>query len=468
MIRKTRIMYGLVLATMSCSVFPGSVLAAVSAEEAKQLGGSILTPWGAEKAGNKEGTIPAYAPMPIKAPAGWNPKVPGNRPNPFKEEKPLFTITAQNYMQYADKLDGMVAMFKKYPNYRMDIYPTHRTMIYPKYVIDNTLKNATSCKTIDSDGYRLAGDVCYGGLPFPIPKTGAEAMWNKLNNYRGVAEEFKSSQWIVPISGNPVNTNYTLGWQKYPMFDPKNTKPAPANALFWQLRLDYLGPARQVGEKLVLLDPLDPITVGRRAYSYIPGQRRVKLAPDLAYDTPTPVGGGGSTMDDGAVFIGALDRYDWKLVGKKEKFIPYNNFAVTDPAVCPFDKYLTRNFPNPDCVRWELHRVWAIHATLRKGFRHIYPVRDFFWDEDAPGIGVAENYDAAGSLYRMVFSQGYPLFQEESDTFIDQSASAAVDLQRGTWFISGGTGAPGLGYFPSQPQPDVFFSPEALAGEGVR
>ena len=157
------------------ATFAGSALAAVSAEEAKQLG-TTLTPWGAEKAGNKEGTIPAYTGEATKVPASYDRKEPGQKPDPFNE-KPLFSITAQNYTKYADKLDGMVEMFKRYPNYRMDIYPTHRNWTYPKYVIDNTLKNATSCKAIKGE---LALDGCYGGYPFPIPKTGNQAMWNHM------------------------------------------------------------------------------------------------------------------------------------------------------------------------------------------------------------------------------------------------------------------------------------------------
>ena len=68
--------------------------------------------------------------------------------------------------------------------------------------------------------------------------------------------------------------------------------------------------------------------------STFPGQRRVKLAPDLAYDTPAPMAGGSATMDDAIAFLGALDRFDFKLVGKKEKFIMYNNFKLNDHANC--------------------------------------------------------------------------------------------------------------------------------------
>ncbi len=446
-------------------LFANVGLAAVSADEAKQLG-ATLTPWGAEKAGNKDGSIPAYGAAPIHAPAGWDPKTPGNQPDPFND-KPLFSITAQNYQQYADKLDHMVELFKRYPNYRMDIYPTRRTVLYPQYVIDNMLKNATGCKAIN-DGNTLQG--CYAGVPFPIPKTGTEAMWNHLLSYSAAAEVIRAKQWIVPSSGQPVMTNYSIGWNEFTPFDPsKADKPMDPKAIYWKIRIDYAGPARQVGEKLVLLDPIDQVNVGRRAYQYIPGQRRVKLAPDLAYDTPSPVSGGGSTMDEGRGFIGAIDRYDWKLMGKKEKFIPYNNFAVSDPNVCPFDKLLsTRSFPNPDCIRWELHRVWAIKATLKPGFRHIYPTRWMYWNEDSAGIGVTENFDAAGKLYRVPFTMSYPYFAEEGQPGTTTSGLWILDLQTGAYAVSGGVAEKGLGFYPGKPPPAIYFSPEALAGEGIR
>ena len=60
------------------------------------------------------------------------PKPGGKRGDPFKDDKPLFSITAQNLDKYADKLaDGTKAMFKKYPDYRIDVYPTRRTAAAP-------------------------------------------------------------------------------------------------------------------------------------------------------------------------------------------------------------------------------------------------------------------------------------------------------------------------------------------------
>lgn len=443
-------------------LFAASAFAAVSPEEAKQLGGK-LTMMGAEQGGNKDGTIPSYSGKAPKAPAGFDPKDPGQRPDPYND-KPLFSISAKNADQYADKLDAMREVFKKYPDFRMDVYPTHRDYAYPKVVQENTLKNATSCKGVKNE-LKLEG--CHGGHPFPIPKTGNEAMWNHLLQYEAPAYTGIVESWVTSPDGAAVLQTRSESPQQMDYYDPANTKPNATNVIFWKIVQNDLAPARKVGGKLVVLDSLDMIDVGRRVYQYIPGQRRVKLAPNLAYDTPSPNSGGASTMDDAKGFLGALDRYDFKLVGKKEKYIMYNNFNMTNHKGCSSQKIVEhKNFPNPDCVRWELHRVWVVEANLKAGFRHVYQKRVFYWDEDAPGTGAGEAYDAGGKLYRVTNEMSFPFYDNELGGNTD--GTVALDLQTGVWAIQGLLSFAGGGWKEHQRWGDRFFSPEALAGEGIR
>ena len=117
-------------------------------------------------------------------------------------------------------------------------------------------------------------------------------------------------------------------------------------------------------------------------------------------------------MDDTTGFAGALDRFDFKLIGKKEKFIYYDNFQMFNQKTCSTEKlHSTKGFPNPDCVRWELHRVWVVEAMVKHGFRHAYPKRIFYWDEDTFGAGMSENYDADGKLYRSTISGFFPFYE---------------------------------------------------------
>ncbi len=455
---------GLLVLAISAAV-SGGAIAAVSADEARQLG-TTLTSHGAEKAGNKEGTIPEYTGQPIKMPAGYNPKDPGQHPDPFNE-KPLFSITAQNYTKYLDKLDGSAEMFKRFPQYRMDIYPSHRNFVYPKWVLDNAAKNLTSCKT-SADELKLEG--CYPGVPFLIPKTGAQVMWNHLTQFEARFYEGTSDNTVIPPNGAPVLQGLVYTIQSVPFYDPARTTPQPSNVIFWRVRTNNIEPARTAGGKIVLLDALDAT---RRAYQYIPGQRRVKLAPDLAFDTPSPYGGGAYNIDDSKGFLGSLERFDWKLVGKKEKFIPYDNFALMDNKTCPAEKlHATKNFINPDCVRWELHRVWVVQGDLKSGFRHNYKKRMMFWDEDLFGGGVVENYDAGGSLYRVVNSISHPFYETPGGTGGFASGAFVTDLQTGIAATSGmgvcKVNGYSCGWSAGPDHGDIFYSPEGMAGEGIR
>ena len=83
-------------AVLSAALIPGIALAQLNADEMAKLGvsGTELTPSGAIRAGNAEGTIPEWNSEPIKGVAnGYGDSL----ADPFADEKPLFTITAENY-----------------------------------------------------------------------------------------------------------------------------------------------------------------------------------------------------------------------------------------------------------------------------------------------------------------------------------------------------------------------------------
>ena len=433
-----------------------------TADEAKQLGGPVLTAWGAEKGGNDDGTIPEYSGSGVAAPPGWNPANPGVRPDPYGE-KPVLSITPQNFNQYADKLDGMVEVFRKYPNFRMDVYPSHRDYVFPQRVIDNMAKNLTSCRATDNE-QKLEG--CFGGLPFPIPETGKQAMWNHLTAFTSFASTGKGGGYYMSSAGTPILIGVTRNLQDFPYYDPARTGPVPSSALYWRSLLTLVEPARWAGTQLMLLNPLDQIGVASRTYFYGKGTMgRAKLSPELAHDTPVPWSGDTQTMDDIRIFNGSLDRYDFKLIGKKEKYISYNNYKITDLAVCPASVILTPSFPNPACLRWELHRVWVVEATLKSGASHIYPKRRFYWDEDGYVAGQAENYGPDGFLHRIVIGAPYPYFEAPGGA---DSASFSLDLKTSAWYGQGISCAD-CGDWPLKEKiNDKVFSPDGMAAAGIR
>jgi len=428
--------------------------AAITAEQAKALG-STLTGVGAEKGANKDGTIPAYSGGLSAAPTGFKAGE-GMRPDPFANEKPRLVIDAKNMAQHADKLtEGTKAMLEKYPSFRVDVYPTHRSVAFPKWVLDNTAKVATTAKT-GNGGRSIEG--AHAGFPFPIPKDGYEAMWNHLVRFNGQAYEAKYRNLTVDASGRPTLATEGISVQEYPYWD--NSKQAAET--YWRIKLTYTAPARRAGEALLIVDPIDVGTKERRAWSYLPGQRRVKVAPDFSFDTPNPGTAGGNTFDDIFVFNGSMDRFDFKLVGKKEMFVPYNDYAAVYGA--KQDELLKPNHLNPDLVRWELHRVWVVEATLREGKRHVYGKRTFYLDEDSWAAVAADEYDARGQLYRVAFAYmapSYDLPAPYTDMF------SHYDLIARNYSLTGFIAESG-GLKHTKPLPDREWTADALAGSGVR
>jgi hypothetical protein len=440
-------------ALLLAAAFPAAQ-AAVTAEEAKALG-TTLTPIGAEKAGNKEGTIPAYTGGLTTAPAGFKPGD-GIRPNPFSGEKPRFSVDAKNMAQHAAVLtEGAKALLQAHPTFRMDVYPTQRSVAFPKFVAENTAKNALKARTAN-DGRSMEG--AHAGFPFPIPKTGHEAMWNHLVRFNGQAFEAKYRNLNVDASGRAALSTEGLSVQEYPFWDPATT----GTDTFWRIKLTYTGPARRAGEALMLVDPLDSGTKDRRGWMYLPGQRRVKVAPDLAHDTPNPGTAGATTFDDTFIFNGSMDRFDFKLVGKKEMLVPYNAYAAVYGA--KQDDLLKPNHLNPDLVRWELHRVWVVEAKLREGKRHVYSKRVFYLDEDSWAALASDQYDARGQLYRTGFAYmapSYDLPAPYTDMF------GHYDLVSKVYSLTGFIAETG-GLRHTKAQNDRAWTADALAGSGVR
>ncbi|WP_395399709.1 DUF1329 domain-containing protein [Pseudoduganella sp. UC29_106] len=431
--------------------------AAVSPDEAKQLGQS-LTAVGAEKTGNKDGTIPEYTGGLTNGPAVA--KGSGMREDPFAADKPRLSITGKNLAGQEDKLTaGTKELLKRFATFRVDVYPTHRSVVLPKQQLDNTAKNALSAKTTDG-GVGVEGALA--GVPFPIPKSGNEVMWNHLLRYQGHAFATKFDSWNVDASGVPTLASTGEIFQEFPLSDPKVSEPAKQNDVFFRIKLSYSAPARRAGEALLTLDAVNPAVQPRKVWQYLPGQRRVKLAPDVAYDTPNPASVGTSTYDDAWVFNGALDRYDFKLVGKKEMIVPYNNYKITyhkNPA-----DIVKPNHVNPDMVRWELHRVWVVEAVLKPGKRHIYSKRVFYIDEDSWTALASDAYDARGQLYRASFDHMTFSYDVQA---LQTGNHMIYDFVSGTYNITGVAGPHG-GTRYIAPLKAAEWSPDSLAGAGIR
>jgi hypothetical protein len=435
-----------------------TTFAAVSPEEATRLG-QDLTPMGAEMAGNADGSIPPWNSAGTPVPANF---VPGsdNYIDAYPDDKILYTIDGNNWREYADILTvGSQAMFEKYgaDGFKMHVYPTHRGTIRPDWYYANSLKNATGA-TLTDGGQKIEGN--YPGVPFPIPQSALEVLWNHMIRY---GEDFNMDYdvYYVGSNGKPILSTTGLSSSVFPMY--KKPDELVGETPWTMLRINYHAPARRAGEILLVHEPGADYTKGkgRLAWQYLVGQRRVRLAPAVEFDTPNPGVAGTTTYDDSFIYNGSPERFDWTLLGKKEMIIPANSYDLAFQT--KVEDLLGEKFLDPEVIRWEKHRVWVVDSHLKEGSRHLYGRRTFYLDEDNWLATVGEMYDGRGNLWRLQYNYPVNLYDRKSGF---ASAYGAYDLLQNIYNLNG---KPIPGKFRNGvKQGEKYFTPKGLARGGIR
>lgn len=431
---------------LGLSLMAGAALAAVTPEQAAQLG-KTLTPLGAEQAGNADGSIPAWTGG-LQANSGQK-DANGFLDDPYAAEQPLFTIDAKNAEQYRDKLSpGQLAMLQRYSgSYRLPVYPSHRSVALPDFVYRAAQHNALNTQLVEGGNGLTNFQTAY---PFPIPQNGQEVVWNHLTRYRGGSMKRTSVQ-ATPDKGGafiPVHFNMQFTYRdQLKDFDPAN----PGNVLFYY-KEEVSAPARLAGNVLLVHETLNQVREPRMAWIYNAGQRRVRRAPQVAYDGPYPAAEGQRVGDNFDMYNGAQDRYDWKLVGKRELYIPYNSFKLDSPKL-KYQDIVQAGHLNPEQARYELHRVWEVEANLKPGERHVYAKRVLFIDEDSWQIVLADHYDARGTLWRVGEGHLQPYYDVQVPWL---AVETLYDLLNGRYIVSG---------MKNQEKQAVEFAVKTLAAE---
>ncbi|WPP00696.1 DUF1329 domain-containing protein [Pseudomonas sp. HR96] len=442
---------------LALSLLASSVMAAVPPADAARLG-TTLTPMGAEQAGNAAGTIPAWAPLAKNAGAV---DAKGFLADPYASEKPLFTITAQNLEAYKDKLSpGQYAMFKRYPDsYRMPVYPSHRGATVPDAVFAAIRQNALKSRLV-AGGNGL--EDFQTAVPFPIPRNGLEVIWNHITRYRGGSVKRQVNQATPQQNGSYSLVSFEDQFvfrDQMKDFDPAN----PGNVLFY-FKQSVTAPARLAGTVLLVHETLDQVREPREAWVYNAGQRRVRRAPQVAYDGPGTAADGLRTADNLDMFNGAPDRYDWKLLGKQEMYIAEDSYKLDSPSL-KYDDILKAGHLNQDLTRYELRRVWHVVATLKEGQRHIYAKRDFYFDEDTWQAAVIDHYDGRGQLWRVAEAHAQDYYNVQVPWY---TLEVLYDLQSGRYLALGMKNEEKSAYDFGFKASTADFSAAALRQDGVR
>ncbi|HLP07568.1 MAG TPA: DUF1329 domain-containing protein [Opitutaceae bacterium] len=436
---------------------PAWLAAGIAPDEAARLDRD-LTPIGAERAGNAAGTIPAWTGGITEAPAGYKPGM--HHPDPFAADAALFTITPDNAAQYKDQLTaGALALLQAYPDYKLIVFPTRRSASLPQYIYDATRRTAVDAKLAPDANGVLDAVV---GVPFPIPANAQEVMWNHLLRFRGVSATRTINQ-ATPTRGGDYNLVRFEEEFLFP-YVREDMTPAKLDNIVFYFKQAVVAPARLAGSILLVHETLDQIKEPRSAWTYNTGQRRVRRAPEVAYDTPGTASDNLRTNDQLDMFNGALDRYDWKLLGKRELIVPYNSYRLHSDQV-KYKEILTPLHINQDLARYELHRVWVVEATLKPGGKsHIYPRRTIYVDEDSWQILAVDQYDTRGQLWRV--SEAHCINYYDVRSFWS-TLEVHIDLNSGRYLAYGLDNEDKMYEF-NVPRTAQNFAPASLRAEGMR
>ncbi|MFA5264832.1 MAG: DUF1329 domain-containing protein [Opitutaceae bacterium] len=446
----------LTVVVISAFSLASSASAAVSADQAARLGND-LTPLGAVKAGNADGTIPAWDGGIVTPPAGY--KSGDFHPDPYASDALRATITAENMAAFESQLTaGHIALLKAYKDYKILVYPSHRSFSNPESVYENTKKCATTAHLVNS-GNGFAGAM--RAIPFPIPENGLEAIWNHLARYRGVSAIRYISQ-AAPLRNGSFSLVDFEDEFLFNFYRP-DIEEKDLNNIFVYFKQSVVGPARVAGSILVVHETLDQVKETRSAWIYNPGQRRVRRAPNVSYDGPGTNADNMRTTDQFDMLNGAPDRYDWTIVGKKEMIVPYNSYKLHSNQTKVADIIRPLHL-NQDLARYELHRVWVVEAKLKPGCSHIYPRRTFYIDEDSWQILSVDQYDARGQLWRV--SEAHCVNYYDAKVFWS-TLEVHTDLQAGRYLVIGLDNERRMYDFGVKRTP-ADFSADALRREGIR
>ena len=408
-----------------------SIVVALVPEEQRLRMETDLTPLGSERGANADGTIPPWTGGLTSIPEGIGYEKGKHLPDPFSNDKILFTVNSENVDQYDAYITrGQRALIERHENYFMNVYPTHRSCGQPEYVYEAARKNAAVGELV-AEGNGVAKAIM--ASPFPIPNNALEIVWNHTLRYRDY--KVQSQAFAVPVNQNGdfyiITTlqDAILRWS-----NPQFSAAEELNNISILFLLQVKAPPRRAGYVVLVQESLNMAIEGRRAWTYSPGTRRVRRAPTIAYDNPGTNSDGITTADSFGGFNGAPDRFNWTVLGRSEKIISYNNFRK---ATIPHEELVTHKHLDQSKLRYERHRVWEVQGTKKENFRHIYAKRIFYIDEDTKQIMATEIYDGRQQLWRVQELDATPRY----DVPVCWSNGATIyDLIVGRYLL--GTGNP--------------------------
>lgn len=441
---------------LTAGAFATSALAGVPASQAARLGND-LTPMGSERAGS--GAITAWTGGLSSVPSNVTFSADKLPPNPFSSDSIQYTVTGANMGQYDDQLTlGYKTLLSTYPSYKMDVYQTRRTCAFPEAVYAATRNNA-EVGHLAGGGNGIGGAI--NGFPFPIPNNALEIIWNHTLRYRDFKITRQTANAAVTRGGSYTNV---ISQQDviFRYSDPQFSAAEQLDNISIYFIANTVAPARSAGSVILVHETLDRSIDPRKAWQYSPGTRRVRRAPNIAYDNPGTNSDGLSTSDSFDGYNGAPDRYDWTVLGKSAKLVAENAY---DSINASYEELIKPLHLNQDLIRYELRRVWSIEANLRPNTRHVYSRRVMHMNEDSWTLMSAENYDGRGELWRVQEEHGLQRYQVP---LCNKAAEIVYDMQAGRYLALTMENEEGPTNYTADELDATHFTPAAIRQMGTR
>ena len=388
--------------------------------------------------------------VPIKEPiSGYNSNN-GEYKDPFIEDSILFKITKDNYLDYEKYLTpGQIKMFTTYGStFFMNIYPSRRSCAVPNEVLE--LSKNGNAKLVD-EGEGIEGTV--GSIPFPNASEPLHHIWNHILRYRGVDIEGGSPYYIVNYdgekfkgAGKAIAKNY---WNPF----VSNKK-----GLQGKIMSKVTEPPRLADAGILVIESLNARATPRRAWVYSPATRRVRRAPNLAYDNYNSFSQGLTTVDSYDGFNGAKDRYNWSSGGTVLKLMPYNNYKFYNTE---HEKTLTALHVNQEYLRYELVKVNIVNADLKDGMRHVLPHRIMYFDFDSHNFIAEDIYDGQKNLIRY---RELPLMNFYDEPMCNAIHAATYDFSMKKYLLNNvrSIDVPRIKWRLDKPHKENMFTPEGF------
>lgn len=371
-------------------------------------------------------------------------------PDPFASDQILFTIDINNYSEYRDNIltAGQVKMFETYPEtFKMNVYQSRRSCAVPPEVLELTRENAN----LIDEGEGIDGVV--GSIPFPNPDEALHHVWNHILRYRGV-EIYGSSPFYI------VNTDGSITYGAGEAIAKNYWNPYTRNesGLQGMLMSKTTHPPRLADASLLVIESLNAFLTPRRAWVYNPGTRRVRRAPDIAYDYKPSSSQGLTTVDQFDGFNGAKDRYSWTNEGTKLKFMPYNSYKFYNTN---HEKTLTAMHVNQEYLRYELVKVNIVNADLKKDKRHVLPHRVMYFDFDSHNFMAEDIYDGEKNLIRY---RELPLMNFYDEPMCNAIHAATYDFATKKYLLNNvrSVDLPKIKWRLKKPHKESMFTPEGF------